>query len=192
MLRDLPIRKKNRLLGYDYSQNGTYFITICTKDRSEMFWKNQSIYDAVGHETVNSSSPNLYCASAMVFENYLSEYGIAVNNAINDIELHYKNISVDNYVIMPNHIHMIISLHCEFADGFVQPNSASVGYPTISTVIQQFKGAVTKKIVFGLWQKSFHDHIIRNEEEYCKIWQYIDNNPVLWEQDCFNPNNIKR
>jgi len=57
--------------------------------------------------------------------------------------------------------------------------------PTISTVINQMKGCVTKQIGFSLWQKLFHDHIIRNEEEYRKIWEYIDTNPLKWEDDCY-------
>ena len=57
--------------------------------------------------------------------------------------------------------------------------------PTVSTIMCQMKGAVTKKIGFSMWQKLFHDHIIRNEEEYLKIWRYIENNPMNWEEDCF-------
>lgn len=57
--------------------------------------------------------------------------------------------------------------------------------PTISTVINQMKGYATKQIGFSLWQKLFHDHIIRNEQEYEKIWAYIDTNPLKWEDTCY-------
>ena len=57
--------------------------------------------------------------------------------------------------------------------------------PTISTVIQQLKGVVTKQIGHPVWQKLFHDHVIRGEMDYLKIWEYIDNNPTRWEEDCF-------
>ncbi len=57
--------------------------------------------------------------------------------------------------------------------------------PTMSTIVQQMKGVVTKRIGFSIWQKSYHDHIIRNEKEYLKIWEYIENNPLKWEEDCF-------
>ena len=57
--------------------------------------------------------------------------------------------------------------------------------PTISIVIQQMKGYVTKKIGSSIWQKLFHDHVIRDEAGYLKIWEYIENNPKQWELDCF-------
>ena len=57
--------------------------------------------------------------------------------------------------------------------------------PTISTVIRQMKGYVTKQLGVSVWQKLFHDHVIRNEWEYQEIWTYIDNNPTQWELDCF-------
>ncbi len=57
--------------------------------------------------------------------------------------------------------------------------------PTISTVIQQLKGVVTKKIGKPIWQKLYHDHVIRGEADYLKIWEYIENNPTKWKEDCF-------
>ncbi len=57
--------------------------------------------------------------------------------------------------------------------------------PTISTVVQQIKGYVTKQIGIPIWQKLFHDHVIRNEQDYREIWEYIENNPAKWEEDCF-------
>lgn len=92
-------------------------------------------------------------------------------------EIYDNAVAIDKYVIMPNHVHMIIFLHGD--DG--RPKVA----PTVSRIMQQFKGSVTKQIGFSLWQKLFHDHIIRNEQEYQRIWQYIDTNPLKWEEDCF-------
>ena len=57
--------------------------------------------------------------------------------------------------------------------------------PTISRVVQQMKGIITKQIGYSIWQKLFHDHIIRNEKDYLKIWEYIENNPARWKEDCF-------
>ena len=57
--------------------------------------------------------------------------------------------------------------------------------PTVSNVIAQLKGAVTKKIGHPIWQKSFHDHVIRNQKDYEMIWNYMDGNPMKWEEDCF-------
>ena len=87
-------------------------------------------------------------------------------------------ISVDKYVVMPNHIHMIVSIN---ADAGGRP----MGAPTISTVINQMKGYVTKKIGFPVWQKLYHDHVIRGQQDYDEIWQYIDENPAKWDSDCY-------
>lgn len=59
--------------------------------------------------------------------------------------------------------------------------------PTISTVVQQMKGYVTKAIGFSLWQRSFHDHVVRDKKDYREIWNYIDTNPMKWEEDVFFP-----
>ncbi len=156
---ELRQRKPNRLKDYDYSQNGAYFVTICTKGRQEMLW----------HVGARIARPQ---------DNVpLSEYGIIINNAIVEIPKHYPTVLVDKYVIMPNHIHMILRLSND--------RGRAMRAPTISTVINQMKGYITKQIGFSIWQKLFHDHIIRNEQEYREIWQYIDENSIKWEEDCF-------
>lgn len=154
-------RKPNRLTGYDYSKNGAYFITICVKDKRELFW------NSVGTPTAHPQAAER-----------LSEYGIAVDKAINNIPNHYPCVSVDKYVVMPNHIHLILRWDSP-------GNGRAMRAPTVSTVINQMKGYVTKQIGFSLWQKLFHDHIIRSDEEYAKIWEYIDTNPLKWEDDCY-------
>jgi len=82
---------------------------------------------------------------------------------------------MDKYVIMPNHMHMIIVLH--------PGNGPAKLAPTISRIIQQFKGSISKQVGFSIWQKSFYDHIIRNDQEYEKIYDYIETNPLKWEED---------
>jgi len=83
---------------------------------------------------------------------------------------------------MPNHIHMIVAINSGRL--VIAPTQAT---PNLSTIIKQFKTAVTKQIGFSLWQKSYHDHIIRNEDEYQRIWQYIDENPARWDEDEYFP-----
>ncbi len=151
----LPKRKAIRLKDYDYSQNGAYFVTICVKNRENLLWN-------VG-ET---------CGRPLL-DNHLSDYGIIIDKEINKLHDIYETVVVDKYVIMPNHIHIIIILQNEI-DG--RPQVA----PTISRLIQQFKGSVSKQIGFSMWQKLFYDHIIRNEQEYQKVWQYIDTIPLKW------------
>ena len=100
-----------------------------------------------------------------------------VDRAIGNIPEYYPAVSVDHYVVMPNHVHLLLQIH---TDSHGRPLVA----PTIQTVIQQWKGVVTKQIGQSVWQKSFHDHVIRNETDYKMIWQYIDTNPVRWKNDC--------
>ena len=81
-----------------------------------------------------------------------------------------KTIKLDKLVIMPNHIHMILIIDKE----------TSV---TVSRVIKQFKEYITKQIGESIWQKSYYDHIIRNEKDYLRIWKYIDENILKWSLD---------
>lgn len=145
---ELPKRKRNRVDNYDYSECGAYFLTICVQDRKLLLW------DTVG-ATCGRPLP-------------LSEYGQIIENEINRISSIYNDtVNIDKYVIMPNHIHLIIVLQTMDVNG--RPQVA----PTICRVIQQFKGAVTKQIGWSIWQKSFHDHIIRNNDEYGTILNTI-------------------
>lgn len=153
MIMDLPKRKVNRLKKYDYSQVGAYFITICIKDRRAIL--SDIIVGA------NSVRPK---------EIHLTEYGKIVETAIKNIPKFYKAISVDNFVIMPDHIHLLLQIHSD-TDG------RTVFAPTIDRVVKQMKGHITKQIGFSIWQKSFNDHIVRGENDYKEIWQYIENNP---------------
>lgn len=150
---DLPKRKPARLKEYDYSSAGAYFVTICIKSRKALL---SDII--VGANTVRPK------------EIHLTEYGKIVEKAIQDIPKYYSALSVDNFVIMPDHIHLLLQIHSDI-DG--RPLVA----PTIDRVIKQLKGHVTKQIGFSIWQKSFNDHIVRGENDYNEIWQYIENNP---------------
>lgn len=158
----LPIRKDIRLKDHDYSQNGTYFITVCVKDRHNLLWKSN-----VG---ATFGRPHKLTP--------LSDIGKIIDSEIDKIRSVYDNVLIDKYVIMPNHIHMIILLK---GDETGRPKVA----PTISRIMQQFKGSITKQVGFSIWQKLFYDHIICNEEEYRKIWKYIDANPLKWQDDCY-------
>ena len=156
-MKDLPVRKKIRLKDYDYSQNGCYFVTVCVKDRYSILWDA-----AVG---------------AVCGRPQLSPIGIIVEAEIQKMGNVYLHIHIDKYIIMPNHIHMIIRV--DETDG--RPQTA----PTISWVVNMFKGSVSKQIGESIWQRSYHDHIIRNETGYQHIWQYIDTNPAQWTEDCY-------
>jgi len=156
MKNDLPERKTIRLADYDYSQAGYYYVTICVKDKHEMLGRIEANVGA------NCVRPRL------------SEYGTIVDNEILVLDNVYNSVRIIKYVVMPNHIHMIIAIDIDGRTQFA---------PTVSRIIKQFKGSITKQIGFSIWQKSFHDRIIRDEADYKRIWQYIDENPARWDED---------
>jgi len=99
-----------------------------------------------------------------------------IENTIQAIGDFYDEIQVDRYIIMPNHVHLII---------VIKGVKRQIAAPTISVIIGNMKRKVSIRLGFSPWQKSFHDHIIRNERDYMRIVEYIDNNPAKWEYDCF-------
>ncbi|MBQ3491824.1 MAG: transposase [Oscillospiraceae bacterium] len=155
---NLPSRKPNRLPCFDYSRPSAYFITICTNNRRLILW------DHVG------------ASIARPEEMQLSHIGTVVEEAILKIPQKYPAISVDTYVVMPNHIHLLLQINTD-EDG------RAMLAPTISSVVQQMKGYVTKKVQESIWQKSFYDHVVRGEQDYLSIWEYIQGNPYKWEED---------
>jgi len=148
----LPERKPNRLKDYDYSQSGAYFVTICTKDHKHLF----------GKITVGASvlaRPNIE----------LSSLGRLVNSAIEHYNTNAINFVFDRCAIMPNHLHAIIIIH---------DAAGERGRSPLRNIVRNLKGYVTKQAGKTSWQKSFHDHINRNEADYLRIAQYIENNPI--------------
>ena len=156
---ELPKRKSPRIPGYDYSANGAYFITICTHQK-------KSLFGPVGADSISAR---------MIKRTFLETIQ------------KYAYVKAPIYVVMPNHFHAIIEI--ERAD----MESA----PTISQIIQAFKRLSTIEYIKlvnenalppfdgKVWQRSFHDHVIRGEQDYLKIWNYIEGNPSKWEEDCF-------
>lgn len=158
---DLPKRKQNRLTEYDYSAPNAYFITVCTANRENLFWKK------VG--AVIDRPENVP----------LTDLGMLVRQTIQNIPTHYPAITVDHAVVMPNHIHLLLQIQTD-ADG------RSMIAPTISTVVRLMKGTVSKQAGFSVWQKGFYDHVVRNDGDYRDIWNYIEGNPGKWSEDQFH------
>ena len=164
---NLPKRKPTRLASYDYSSKGVYFITICTHNRKNLF---SNIVGAI-HE-----SP----------ENKLNSNGQIVDFYINKLNDRFE-LKVDKYIIMPNHIHLIVIIERDersIRESTLQKRaliSKATGYLKMNVSRDIHKNGYTQNI----WQRSFHDHIIRDEKDYVKIWEYIDTNPQKWDEDCF-------
>ncbi len=190
MNRESAERKRNRLKSYDYSSAGMYFITICTAQRRNYFWAVTDINLDVGAtigRPQNADNPSSNAGACIArpqpIVEYsspqdvkLSDYGKIVDEAINNIPNIYPALTVEKYVIMPDHIHLLLHI-C--ADEYGRPMVT----PTISRVVQQMKGYVTKRLGVSVWQKLFFDHVIRNRRDYEEHVKYIYNNPRHWYLD---------
>lgn len=167
-----PKRKSTRLKEYDYSAPGHYFVTICIQDRIEKFG---TIID-----------------DKMV----LNESGKIVKNTWIEIPIHFNDIVLDRYIIMPNHIHGII-INNPVGNGHARSVNKNTKNNNLSIIIGSFKSAATKRINQSnnlspfKWQKSFYDHIIRIDKSLNKIREYIINNPATWDNDEHNIKNYK-
>ncbi len=170
-MKNLPSRKSPRLKEYDYSSVGAYFITICTHQRKEIFGK-------VAFDPILGTA-----------KSELTDLGKIAEEELKNIEGHYCNIAIDRYVIMPNHIHLILRIKER-----INPFPTEKQFD-ISNIIGKYKAAVTRRMNVGtalmpsaaipLWQSSFYDHIIRGEQDYKEIAEYIENNPARWSEDRF-------
>ena len=161
----LPKRKTNRLEGYDYNNIGAYFITICTKDRKEILSR------------INVGTGVLDCP-----EIALLPHGKIADKYINQMNDFYDYLSVDKFVIMPNHIHLLINVSntVNGQSGTPVPTNAN---SNIAKFVSTFKRFCNKEYGNNIWQNRYYDHIIRNENDYIETWEYIDQNPLKWEDD---------
>ena len=178
-------RRSTRLRGYDYSQPGAYFVTICTQDRAALFGE---IKDG---------------------EMRLNDAGRMVERWWVDLANKFQSVKIDKYVVMPNHFDGIVSI--VGADLGVCPGAgarnssgekgAHVGAP-LPQIIQWFKSMTTNEYIRGvrrlgwpafsgkLWQRGYYDHIIRSDQALDRIREYIVNNPAKWGEDPENPDRI--
>ena len=156
MSNELPKRKCIRLQNYDYSSNGLYFVTICTENKKPI------LSTIVGDD-----------AHIVPKKIVLKSYGEVAEKYIRHINEVYDNISVENYIIMPNHIHLLIFID-EYKNGTMWASS-----PTkLGSVVRSFKTMVTKEVGFSIWQRSYYDEIIRDEKHFQSVWNYIEYNAL--------------
>jgi REP element-mobilizing transposase RayT len=171
-------RKRNRMLGYDYSQNNLYFITICVQDRKCCFG------DVIHAAVADCELSGLPAQDAMNPFVELNEYGTIAHNQWNWLGNQYGYVVLHSFIVMPNHVHAILEIDSNLvADQEIKIKS-------LSSLIGAYKTTSSKHIhLAGLtnfaWQRSFHDHIIRNDASYERISNYIDTNQDRWKTDKF-------
>lgn len=183
-----PKRKTIRLKGYDYSRAGLYFITICIQDRLCLFGKIEN--------------------ESMI----LNDAGNMVNQWWNELKNKYNFIELHEQIIMPNHFHGIIQILS--TDTSVQAHRSVNGQthrsvngqthrsaPTVNSIVQWFKTMTTNGYIRGvknygwprfhkkLWQRNYYEHIIRNETSYLQVSEYIQTNPLKWQDDRYYAEN---
>lgn len=170
----LPMRKHPRLKSYDYSDNGFYFVTICAKDMKCIFGNAEP--KCVGRGLAPAVTEN----SDMQI--VLSQYGIIAEQQLFALENRYDFVRIDKFIIMPNHIHAILTFNGKTAGASPRPTLSDVicAYKSITTRLCNRFSNVSERQIF---QTSFYDSVIRNEAEYLNIWQYIDENPKKWKND---------
>jgi REP element-mobilizing transposase RayT len=165
-------RRSIRIQGFDYTQPGSYFITICT-------WHKSLIFGEINQGIV-----------------VLSKLGEIARKEIERLPYRFSNIAIDAFVIMPNHIHILITISADAIarihssnEAFEQPVSGS-----IPTIVRSYKAAVTQRIlamrdapVSEVWHHNYYEHVVRNEDEREKIFLYIIANPAQWNSDEENP-----
>ena len=160
---ELLKRKEIRLKEYDYSTNGAYFVTVCTKGRKQIL---STI--CVGGGPLDAPIVKL------------TEIGKIIENNIIKMNYLYENIKVTDYVIMPNHIHLLIKLKSNGRSGAPAPTRANARIPRYISTLKRF---VNKQRKYDIWQRSYYDHIIRSEADFLEKQNYILSNPVKWVED---------
>ena len=184
MENKLPVRKNIRLKNYDYSQNGAYYITICAQGRLNIFGEiDEGI--SVGADLASARANLNHAACANLNHTAcvnLNHAGQMIEQIYIETISSFDDVVSDNYIVMPNHLHCILSIRR--ADTRSAPTAA------ICNVVQAFKSKTTVEYINGvksgifppfnkrIWQRNYYEEIIRNEERYREIWQYIDENPI--------------
>ena len=173
-MNEIHHRHSIRLKGYDYSQAGYYFVTICTRNRESMF------------------------GDIMDGKMDLNDAGRMAEAAWDDLLKRFPNIELDTFGVMPNHIHGIIII---VGAGLALPKQGAASSaptkdisPRLGDVVRAFKSVSAinvnrflSRLGVPLWQRNYYDHIIRNEESLNRVREYIETNPLRWELDRENP-----
>jgi putative transposase len=164
-------RQSIRLKGYDYTQAGFYFVTLCAYERECLF------------------------SNVVKGEMVLNAFGKIVEDYWQALPHHFERVQLDAFVVMPNHLHGLILIDSEVKHSS-SSSSSGTARDSLSAIIQNFKSVPTRKVnqereVSGwhLWQRNYYEHIVRNEVDLRRIRKYVADNPLKWDLDQLNPKN---
>jgi REP element-mobilizing transposase RayT len=164
-MEDLRKRKSPRLQDFDYNNVGVYFITICTQDRRCI------LSHIVGTGVLDCPKIKL------------TKYGEIAEKYITQLNDFYSHISVESYVIMPNHIHILLFIKDSGQSRTPVPTNIERANSVCSQFVSTFKRFCNKEYGENIWQARFNDHIIRNRDDYEEHVKYIYENPIRWYYD---------
>ena len=175
-------RKNPRLKDFDYSRAGAYFITICTKGRKCILGRIVDASEETGTSDhfVGTGVPD--CPKII-----LSNFGEIAKKYLIQLNEFYDNVSVERFVIMPNHIHLILMVwgndRAEISNTDGELWSIANKNATVPSFVSTFKRFCNKEHGDNIWQTRYYDHIIRNYDDFEEISKYIRDNPKRWFYD---------
>ena len=181
---EIPQRKQNRLSEYDYGQEGAYFVTLCTQNRSRLFQMELPVGNGKRHDTQvvpYGAIPDGVGGGNGTTHRLCPTAGNAIiHKWVQETENKFPNIAIDKYVIMPDHLHLIVTIKERHAGRSLPDVMRFFKTMTTNEYIRGVKDGTLTPFDGKLWQKSYYDHVIRNQQDYNEIWQYIENNPTKW------------
>jgi putative transposase len=184
----------NRLLNYDYGSNGLYFITICTKEKIHYFGEIVETRDGASFPIINGYAPSTTQETRNHASIQMTEMGAIANEYWQSIPEHYPFVILDEFVVMPNHIHSIIAINKKEEKEW-QPNAFGIQSRNLGAIIRGFKSSVKRyaneRNIEFYWQARYHDHIIQNEKTLFAVRNYIMANPANWPKNMNNNPGLK-
>jgi REP element-mobilizing transposase RayT len=171
----LPRRRSLRLKGYDYSQAGAYFVTICAHDKACLFG------EVIGNEMK------------------MNELGLKVQTVWDELPVHYPHVAMDAFVVMPNHVHGVVVLRADEVGAGLKPARTEPARTEstrhgLQEIVRAFKTFSARRINefretsgAAVWQRNYYEHVIRDDADYNRIAEYVANNPQRWAEDTLHP-----
>lgn len=178
---DFPVRKKTRLSAYDYRENGSYFVTICVFHKQPLLGRKRVVENQITAKTQSVGAgfhprpQTEHFSQSQQSPVILTPIGKMVAQSIQYIDSHFEGVHIENAIVMPNHIHLLLALE----------NQKENSKLSLSEVVGRMKSYTTKRFfeITGktqepLWQRGFYDRVIRNQTEWERAWEYIEYNAL--------------